>query len=827
MLCLGLILGLAASAQDPPPLPTGAVPTGEELPLTPQARSETLAGLAVEYRDWLRSVRGLITQPELDYFLRLKEDFRRDLFMRAFWDPRDPDPATRGNELKERWQQYRGEGEVPYGDPRFMLLLFNGPPGGWSLPDGRPVGRCFSKSRELEIWFYGASERTERRFPVIVLRRGSEVPYEAYLPGQALRPIHRSGGLPTTNIQLLCADDLLRYTLAEISRIAGYERLLREVLAPLVPSPEWLADLASSATDLPPDAEIFEVSAQISFPARKQSRTETRVMLGVPLEAAPGRRFDDQLFHNFQLVGEVIRGGKMFESFRYGFEGPTPEEAVTIPIGFTRYLRSGTASLRILVEDLYSGRFAQVVREIEIPSPEGLPPVDAARAEAGGSALLELYSPPGRIHVGKVRFRARAAAELEKVTFYLDGRPTMSKRRPPFSVELDLGPAPEPHRVRVVGFAAGVEVATDQIWLNQGAQRFRVQLIEPRPGGIYPGSLTARIDVQTPDGGPPERLELFLNDQRLETFREPPFTRSLRLPSEQVAVVRAVAYLADGTSSEDAVVVNSVGFTSAIQVRLIELQALVTDSRGWPIRGLEQHRFRVFENGVEQQIQRFAEAGSAPVRAALLLDRSISMAPHLKRVAAAAQAFATAAMLSSEDRIAVLSFARELTVDTALTNSAGTVERALAGLDAGGRTALYDSLVQAFNTFEGAEAPSALVLFTDGQDDSSQLSFEQTLETARRTGFTLYVVGLAEAFPDKQARRMIERLASETGGRAIFLDGLDRLADAYDSILEELRWRYLLTYQSAGGEPADAFRTIRVRVDAEGAQVRARRGYQP
>ena len=71
-----------------------AGPTGTEMPLTTEARSEALAAIEPRYLEWLQSVRGLMTQPELDYFLRLQEDFRRDAFMRAFWDPRDPDPAN-------------------------------------------------------------------------------------------------------------------------------------------------------------------------------------------------------------------------------------------------------------------------------------------------------------------------------------------------------------------------------------------------------------------------------------------------------------------------------------------------------------------------------------------------------------------------------------------------------------------------------------------------------------------------------------------------------------------------------------------------------------
>ena len=48
-----------------------------------------------------------------------------------------------------------------------------------------------------------------------------------------------------------------------------------------------------------------------------------------------------------------------------------------VPLGFTRYLRPGSTSLRLLIEDVYGGRFARVVREIDVPSPEGLPPVAA------------------------------------------------------------------------------------------------------------------------------------------------------------------------------------------------------------------------------------------------------------------------------------------------------------------------------------------------------------------------------------------------------------------------------------------------------------------
>ncbi|MEM7353620.1 MAG: VWA domain-containing protein [Acidobacteriota bacterium] len=824
--CLVGALASAALGQS-----SSSPPTGAELPLTHEERQRAIAALSPEHLRWLQSVRGLISPPELDYFLRLEESFRRDTFMRVFWEPRDPDPRTSVNELKARWEEHKdAAGGVPYDDPRFLLLLFNGPPGGWSFPDGRPAAVCYSRSREMEIWFYGASERTAQRFPVILLRRGPEVPYEVYLPGQTLRATLRSGRLPSTNIHVLCAEEVLNYTVREISCIRSYDQVLREVLSPPFPSSEWLANLSASATDVPRGAETFDVSVDLGYPVRKQSRTAVQVMLGVAREAAPGQRFDGELFHNFKLTGEVIRDGSLFETFYYRFEGPTPESAATIPLGFTRYLRPGGASLRILLEDLYGGRFAQVVREIDIPRPEGLTPAPAASGalavEAQDGPALRLDPPPGKVHVGQVRFRARAATDLEKVTFYLDDSPVLSKRRPPYSVEMDLGEAPEPHRVRVVGFVDDQEVASDQIWLNQGALRFRVLLVEPRPGGIYPGSLTARIQVDTPDGKPPERIELFLGDELMATITEPPLSRTLRLPGPEAAVVRAVAYLADGTSSEDAVVVNA-AFTEAIEVQLVELPVLVTDAQGVPIGGLTEEQFSLFEDGALKRIDRFQPMRDGPLAAALLVDRSISMDPHLDQVGAAAQAFAAAALRSPEDRVAVLSFADQLVVDMGFTARSAEVERALAGLDAGGGTAFHDSLVQAFNTTDGIAGPLAMVLFTDGQDESSQLTFEQAVEASRRSSAVLYAIGLGEAFASKQDRKSLEQLAGETGGRAIFLTDLEDLSTVYLSILDELRAGYLLTFRPSPAAAEAELRQLEVKVDARGSRIKTRRGYYP
>lgn len=796
-----------------------------------QSVTDAIQALPPQYRQWVQWVAGLMTRPELEYFLSLRQNYRRDAFMEVFWDPRDPRPETPANELRDRWQQYlEANGSIPYGDPRIIVYLMNGSPGGFVLPDGREVGRCFSRSKELEIWFYGNSPLTTRDFVLVFVKNGVTAPYELWLPGGSLRPVSRSGGLPTTDIRFLCAEELMRFANYEISRTPDYDTLLDLVMRPPQPSPEWLATFTAGTTELPEGAATFATRLELSYPARNQSRTAVRAIVVVPIAEAPGRIFDGQLTHNFLVHGEIIREGSLFESFEYRFEGPTSEGATEIPIGFTRYLRPGPVTLRILLEDVYGDRFSQIVREIDIRSPDGLESIQAPDLTAltGGGIpederSLQLLSPGGSIQVGLLRFRTRHTGEFDRVAFFLDDKQVISKRRPPYSVEIDLGETPAPHRVRVVGIVGGLEVTTDQLWLNQGAQRFRVRIIEPRPGGIYPGSLTARAEVQTPDGQPPERVELWVNDKRVANLVEPPYSRGLLLPSQEVAVVRAVAYLADGSIAEDAVVINASGFGEELRVQLVEIRALVVDDNGRPVAGLGQDRFTVFENDQPQEILRFAESTDTPLEAVLLLDRSASMKPHLDRVAKAALAFTEQALLSDDDRVAVLSFADSSSVDQDFTAASGQVERALAGLVANGGTALYDGIVVALNYFSGIPGQGALLLFSDGRDEASRMTVTQTVETARRVGVVIYTIGLENGFPDRDSRRALEDLATETGGRAFFLADLEGLDAIYDQIHLEIRSRYQIVYRppsTAGG-----YRAIRVEVEGRGFEVRAKRGY--
>jgi VWFA-related protein len=218
--------------------------------------------------------------------------------------------------------------------------------------------------------------------------------------------------------------------------------------------------------------------------------------------------------------------------------------------------------------------------------------------------------------------------------------------------------------------------------------------------------------------------------------------------------------------------------------------------------------------------------GEFPLQAALVIDRSASMRESLARVTAAAAAFARAAPVAPGDRLAVFSFADRLTVDSGFSDRTADLERALAGLVARGGTALYESVAAAAAAFGEAPGQKALVLFTDGGDEGSEIGLAGAIDAAQRWQVSVFAIGLAEAFPGRAARRAVERLAEETGGGLWLITGLDELAGVYEAILARLRGRYLLAF-TAPEEAGDAPRRLRIEVDRPGARIDAPDAYYP
>jgi VWFA-related protein len=474
-----------------------------------------------------------------------------------------------------------------------------------------------------------------------------------------------------------------------------------------------------------------------------------------------------------------------------------------------------------------------------VAAPEVSPDVKRLFAEADAALAaprpgLRVVMPGGKLLAGVQRFEARVDrgadvpedGQIERVAFSLDGQPVLTRNRPPYVAQLDLGRTPRPHRLAVEGLNRRGEVlATDELLLNAGAQRFAVRLVEPRPGVSYQRSLRAEVRVDAPEDRGIERVELYLGDSRVATLYQPPFVQPLMLPGKTATgFVRAVAYLADGTFAEDVVLLNAPAAAEKMDIRLVELYTNVVDAAGRPVEGLGSQEFQVFEDGARQSVRQVERVADAPLRLVTLIDNSASMQSRLEASRAAAFQFLQRT-LRTRDQAAVITFNRAPRVAAGLTADLAVLEESLSGLVAEDETSLYDSLIFSLYYLGGVTGQRAVLLLSDGLDRTSSFRFEDALESARRAGIAVYVIGID--LPRGDGGQRLARLAAETGGRSFLLKETGELGRAYQEIERELRSRYRISYQSSNIRPGDSFRTVKVQVAKAGLEARTISGYYP
>jgi Ca-activated chloride channel family protein len=338
-----------------------------------------------------------------------------------------------------------------------------------------------------------------------------------------------------------------------------------------------------------------------------------------------------------------------------------------------------------------------------------------------------------------------------------------------------------------------------------------------------------QAEVEIPEGEALDRVELYRDETLVATLYQPPYEQPIVLPTGQageIAYLRAVAYTTDGNSTEDSVFINAPPGLEEIDVQLVELYTAVVDRQGRPVEGLEVGDFAITEEDVPQQPVRFERVRDLPIRAGLLLDVSASMAGSMEEAQRAALTFFEQT-ITPRDRAALITFNDRPQLAVKLTNQILELGGGLAGLKAERGTALYDSIVFALYYFNGIKGQRALIVLSDGKDESSRFSFPDTLDFARRAGVTLYTIGLAFGRGDADAKKALERLADETGGRSFQVASASELTAVYTTIEEELRSQYLIVYQSTRSEEDRKFRRVEVDVREPGLEAKTIRGYYP
>ena len=826
------------------------VPGADAKSKKKEIERQQLERLTPEQRAWLEEVALILTKEERATFLALEKDYQRDAFIERFWKARDPYPETGRNEFKDRWDARMREVRGLIGDledDRAVVLLLNG------FPDGQVEIRC-SGLYPAEVWYYERAETLGHEVLLLFYQRWGTRQYKIWNPfdgydgliKHADASLSRPGNI--TSVINSCPYDqaaALRAALRFATQggslsFATVDAGIRK--APEPTTKEWVATFNSYTTEIPAEATTFSAELEIDYPARRQSRTVVQGIVSVPVDQASVAEYSGSRSYNFILTGEVLRDRKLFDSFRYRFNLPVEEiTGDKVPMVFERYLRPGDYELALRLEDLNAEAFFGLRQPIEVPLADGAPraePEDeetrrllaeANAAIATGATTLRIVPPRTQLQTGMRRIDTLSTGdEIASVTFVLDEKTILKKTAPPWNVELDFGSLPRMRTlVAIAHDASGREVARDEVALNTGSQRFAVRLTEPRRGVRYRDSLRAEAALDVPEGRVVERVEFYLNETLVATHYQPPFTQPILLGSDhELSYVRVVAYQPDGLSTEDAVFINAPDYMENLDIQFVELYVAALDRDKRPVYELAQSDFSIYEDGRQQQPVRFERVSNLPIHAGILLDISASMDENLEIARNAALGFFEQT-IQPRDRATLITFNDHPILEVKFTNDISALAGGLAGLKAERGTALYDSLVFALYYFNGLKGQRALVLLSDGKDEHSRFTYEDTLEYARRAGVSIYTIGLKLPKTQMEPRKKLGRLAAETGGRSFFIKDPSELPAIYEAIQKELRSRYYLAYQSTNTESDNDFRSIEVQVARNGVEAKTLRGYYP
>ncbi len=264
-----------------------------------------------------------------------------------------------------------------------------------------------------------------------------------------------------------------------------------------------------------------------------------------------------------------------------------------------------------------------------------------------------------------------------------------------------------------------------------------------------------------------------------------------------------------------------------VGVDTVFLQVSVVDKQDRSVLGLVRDDFRVFEDKVEQQISAFAQEVS-PVSIGILLDRSGSMKSHNNIASARAAIGEFLSRVQKGDEFFLIAFNQNAKLLKDFTDDGNAIINEGALLNPSGQTAIWDAVYMGLDKMKSAKNErKALILITDGEDNSSRYSSTEVREFAKESDTQIYAIG--EPGDLGYGPSEITTIVGLTGGRAFFPENLNGLDYYMGLINAELRNQYLIGYSPSRKDHDGKWRKIQVKLeDIKGMPklaVRAREGY--
>jgi len=281
-----------------------------------------------------------------------------------------------------------------------------------------------------------------------------------------------------------------------------------------------------------------------------------------------------------------------------------------------------------------------------------------------------------------------------------------------------------------------------------------------------------------------------------------------------------------------------------VNVNLVTVAFTVRDANGALVDNLTKDDFEIVEDTVPQKIAYFARSADVPLTLGLIVDASGSQEHFTKKHQGDLEVFLKEA-LATKDRVFLVGFGKYIRLVSDFSHSSTELMESWKPYEKGTQkfpeigppesrdlgTAFYDSIYYPVTKkLAMEEGRKALLMFSDGEDNSSSHDMMTSIDAAQGANVVVYAIRYTERAHGKLTARnqygirVMDRIAKETGGAAIDAGNVDPRT-YFHQIAEELRTSYELPYYPTNDTKDGSFRKIVIRAKRDGLSVRAKTGY--
>jgi Ca-activated chloride channel family protein len=263
-------------------------------------------------------------------------------------------------------------------------------------------------------------------------------------------------------------------------------------------------------------------------------------------------------------------------------------------------------------------------------------------------------------------------------------------------------------------------------------------------------------------------------------------------------------------------------------VDLTTFAITATDRKGNIVTDLTRDDFEVIEDGKKQTSEYFAQGdgeAAPPMHLGLMIDASGSMQNDMKLAQGAAIKFLN--MLPAAEDITLVDFDTQVRITKYPQRDFARLVERIRQRKADGWTALYDALGTYLDGADGLTGRKVLVMYTDGGDSRSVLSFPETMTLLKASNVTVYAIGLVAntGSARTQMEMTLRQLTEATGGQAFFPMAMKEVESAYEKVLAEIKGQYHLGYQSTNPAKDGSWRKVEIKAKRPDIRIRTRKGY--